>query len=75
MHSMHGCRVTPTHELMRKWRERLRLTQEELGERVGMEQYTISRIETGSQEVSASNLERIVQAMGLTMTRFYRGAA
>lgn len=75
MHSMHDSKVTPTHELMRKWRERLRLTQEELGERVGMEQYTISRIETGSQEVSASNLERIVQAMGLTMTRFYRGAA
>lgn len=77
MHLMHRRSVTttPTHLLVKQWREKRGLSQRELGRLVQMEQYTISKIENGVQGMSVVDLEKIVDALGLTMPRFFRGAA
>jgi transcriptional regulator with XRE-family HTH domain len=67
----------PTHERIKYWREKLELTQEQLGERCEMTQYKISRIETGSSsDWSVQDLEAIVvRGLKMTMAEFYRTRA
>lgn len=65
-----------THERIKYWRERLELSQKELGDRCGMVQYKISRIETNATDVSAGDLEIIVmRGLGLSMAEFYSSRA
>lgn len=64
------------HERVKWWRERLALTQEELGVRCGLHQTKISRIETGEQALTVDDLEVIVRdGFRTSMVEFYRARA
>ena len=61
-----------SRERVKHWRELRGLSQEELGERCGMTQYKISRIETGATEASADDIEAIAtKGLDLSMPEFY----
>lgn len=54
-------------ELLRGWRERALLTQEELGERAGVDPRTLRRWETGQSSRPRSNsLRQVAEILGLT---------
>ena len=54
-------------ELLRGWRERALLTQEELGERAGVDPRTLRRWETGeSFRPRGSSLRQVAETLGLT---------
>lgn len=61
---------------VRRWRIELGITQESLGELVNLSTTTISRLETGSQCVSATKLVEIADALkidaGLLFCEFMR---
>jgi transcriptional regulator with XRE-family HTH domain len=73
MHSMHDTLTRPcvvcidagmtSHELVRTWRARRGLTQSDLGQRCGMSQFKISRIETGTTSLSDYDLKAIARAL------------
>lgn len=53
------------------WRRISGVSQVDLAARTGIDNSAISRMEHGKQEPSASQLERIASALGLTMAQFY----
>ena len=57
--------MTMRHDLdFRKKRVAAGLSQAELGQRIGLNQATISRIERGQQEPTLGQLQRIADALG-----------
>lgn len=61
------CRATAQEvaALIRRSREGLGLTQHELALRMGSQQATVARWETGEHEITFRNLSRIAQALGV----------
>lgn len=49
---------------MRRHRELLRLSQEELADRAGLDRSYVGRVERGEQNASLNTLQRISQALG-----------
>ena len=52
-------------EAIRKMRQAQNLTQEELGERVGVQKAQISRLEKGKSVITLPTMSRIFQALGV----------
>jgi transcriptional regulator with XRE-family HTH domain len=52
------------------WRKKRSLTQNELGERVGLHQVSVARLETGIHLPARHNLERIARALGVALEVF-----
>ncbi len=52
-------------ETIRKMRQAQNLTQEELGERVGVQKAQISRLEKGKSVITLPTMSRIFQALGV----------
>lgn len=52
-------------EAIRKMRQAKNLTQEELGERVGVQKAQISRLEKGKSVITLPTMSRIFQALGV----------
>ena len=60
---------------IRKYRDRLQLSQEELGERIGKRQHYVSQVERGQiKRPSDANLERLVNALGITRATLFAEA-
>jgi transcriptional regulator with XRE-family HTH domain len=55
-------------EVLKKARERRKLTQAALAERVGVHQVSIARLESGSRRPSMAMLQRLAKALGVRMT-------
>ena len=53
-------------ETIRRMRQAKNLTQEELGERVGVQKAQISRLEKGRSVITLPTISRIFQALGVT---------
>lgn len=53
-------------ETIRNMRQAQNLTQEELGERVGVQKAQISRLEKGKSVITLPTMSRIFQALGVT---------
>ena len=53
-------------EAIRKMRQAQNLTQEELGERIGVQKAQISRLEKGKSVITLPTMSRIFQALGVT---------
>lgn len=58
---------------LRTLRRQHGLTTAELGARTGMAQQSISRIENGRHDISFSTLEKILAAMGCTLSDLHEG--
>lgn len=57
-----------------RWRRReLRLTQEQLGEKLGLTFQQVQKYEKGVNRISAGRLFEIAHALGITITYFYEG--
>ncbi len=56
---------------LKRLRESKNLTQEELAELIGVEYQTISRIETGLYFTSYENLQKIAQALNVTIADLF----
>lgn len=56
---------------IKELRERKKLTQEKLAEKVGLDLQTISRIETGYYFTSFENLEKLADALDVTMADLF----
>ena len=57
-----------------RWRRReLKLTQEQLGEKLGLTFQQVQKYEKGVNRISAGRLFEISQALGITITYFYEG--
>ncbi len=56
---------------IKELRERKKLTQERLAEKVGLDLQTISRIETGYYFTSFENLEKLANALDVTMADLF----
>ena len=56
---------------IKELRERKKLTQEKLAEKVGLDLQTISRIETGYYFTSFENLEKLANALEVTMADLF----
>ena len=57
-----------------RWRRReLKLTQEQLGEKLGLTFQQVQKYEKGVNRISAGRLFEIAQALGITITYFYEG--
>lgn len=52
-------------EAIRKMRQAQNLTQEQLGERIGVQKAQISRLETGKCVITLPTMSRIFQALGV----------
>lgn len=52
-------------ETIRKMRQAQNLTQEELGERIGVQKAQISRLEKGKSVITLPTMSRIFQALGV----------
>jgi ribosome-binding protein aMBF1 (putative translation factor) len=55
-------------DILRDRRKELKLTQQQLAEKVGKERSYIARIEKGETDMQVSSLIRIAQALGLQFT-------
>lgn len=53
-------------ETIRKMRQAQNLTQEQLGERVGVQKAQISRLEKGTSVITLPTISRVFQALGIT---------
>lgn len=53
-------------EAIKKAREAQHLTQEQLGQRIGVQRAQISRLENGKNFVSIPTLSRVFKALGIT---------
>lgn len=62
-------------EAIRKARLTLKLTQEELGERVGVQRAQISRLEKGKSIITLPTMSRIFQALGIATASLDLGTA
>lgn len=56
---------------IKELRERKKLTQEKLAEKVGLDLQTISRIETGYYFTSFENLEKLAEALDVTIADLF----
>lgn len=57
-----------------RWRRReLKLTQEQLGEKLGLTFQQVQKYEKGVNRISAGRLFEIAHALGITITYFYEG--
>ena len=57
-----------------RWRRReLKLTQEQLGEKLGLTFQQVQKYEKGVNLISAGRLFEIAQVLGITITYFYEG--
>ncbi len=57
-----------------RWRRReLKLTQEQLGEKLGLTFQQVQKYEKGVNRISAGRLFEIAQALGIAITYFYEG--
>lgn len=59
-------------KLVRYWREKRGLTQEQLAKEVGVSRPTITQVENGVHGLTEDNRRRLVDALDLTMAEFYR---
>ncbi|KAA6331205.1 hypothetical protein EZS27_020163 [termite gut metagenome] len=55
-------------DILRDRRKKLKMTQQQLAEKVGKERSYIARIEKGETDMQVSSLIRIAQALGLDIT-------
>lgn len=58
---------------VRHWRELRGLKQDELADLAKMDNSRLCRIELGKTKARAEEVERIAEALGLTMPEFYGG--
>ncbi len=57
-----------------RWRRReLKLTQEQLGEKLGLTFQQVQKYEKGVNRIAAGRLFEIAQVLGITITYFYEG--
>ncbi len=56
---------------IKELRERKKLTQEKLAEKIGLDLQTISRIETGYYFTSFENLEKLANALDVTIADLF----
>ena len=61
-------------EAIRKMRQDQNLTQEELGERIGVQKAQISRLEKGKSVITLPTMSRIFQALGVSTATLDLGA-
>jgi two-component system response regulator len=57
--------------VVKKWREKLRLSQDDLAHRAGLHRTYISDIERGSRNVSLKNVERLAEALGISLAMLF----
>lgn len=62
-------------EAIKKARLRLNLTQEELGERVGVKRSQICKLENGKSSITLSTMNRVFKALGITTATLDLGIA
>ena len=62
-------------EAIRKARQAQKLTQEELGERIGVQRAQISRLEKGHTIMTLPTLSRVFRALGIASATLDLGAA
>ncbi|KAA6321196.1 hypothetical protein EZS27_029124 [termite gut metagenome] len=55
-------------DILKDRRKKMKLTQQQLADRVGKERSYIARIEKGETDMQVSSLIRIAQALGLQLT-------
>ncbi len=53
--------------LVKAWREYFKLTQKELGEKSGMKQSALARLENGNSKPRKSTLKKIAEALGIEL--------
>jgi len=58
-------------EIIRNRRKELGLSQEQLAERVGVSYQQIQRYENGGSMLNVENIQRVAQALGISVTRFF----
>ena len=54
-------------------RERMKVSAKELAEKVGLSQSQISRLEKGQRRIDTQVLHRIAQALGVSVSHFFKG--
>lgn len=59
-------------KMIRATRERLGLSQEELGKRLGKHQFFVARIETGQRRLDVVEFVHLMRTMGVSPTAFLR---
>jgi transcriptional regulator with XRE-family HTH domain len=57
--------------VVRTYRQRLGLSQEELAWRAGMHRTYLADIERGGRNISLSNIVRLVNALGISLAKFF----
>lgn len=62
-------------EAIKKARLRQNLTQEELGERVGVKRSQICKLESGKSSITLSTMSRVFNALGITTATLDLGIA
>lgn len=62
-------------EAIKKARQEQNMTQEELGERIGVQRAQISKLENGRGSVTLSTIRRVFQALGVPTATLDLGAA
>lgn len=62
-------------EAIKKARLRQNLTQEELGERVGVKRSQICKLESGKNSITLSTMSRVFKALGITTATLDLGIA
>ncbi len=62
-------------EAIKKARLKQNLTQEELGERVGVKRSQICKLESGKSSITLSTMSRVFQALGITTATLDLGIA
>ena len=55
------------YSLARAWREYLGLTQVEVAARMGISQAALSQMESGEKKLRKASLEKLAQALGVTV--------
>jgi len=58
---------------VRKWREKLRLSQDELAQRAGLHRTYVSDIERGARNVSLKNVQKLADAMAIPLETLFAG--
>lgn len=61
-------------EAIKKARQAQHLTQEQLGERIGVQRAQISRLETGKSVITLPTMSRVFKALGITTAVLDLGA-
>lgn len=56
---------------VRKIRKKQKISQEEFADKCGLHRTYISDVELGKRNVSLENIERIANALGMTLSEFF----